>query len=226
MRGRHRVLLRGSFVTIIIAAVAPRVAIIAADSLRSGDDGSRRTVCKIRSLSDRVVVAKGGYGDLADGIWAKLLALPAETRANPHLVADAIEVAAQPIYDICKKVADEAGAADFGLYFIVAGLGPDSRGVVITINVGTQDRKPFYSDDGIRVVGLGSTPEAGDLARTTANASGDPLDPRKWVAAAVHAGEEEDPTTIGFPAHGWIIRSDSVEQFTILEPGKNDLPNP
>lgn len=212
--------------TIIIAAVAPQFAIVATDSLRSADDGTQILVCKTRSLSDRVVVAKGGYGFLSDGIWANLLALPAETRDSPYLVADAIELAAQPIYDFCKKVADNAGAADLGLYFIVSGIGPDGRGVVISVDVRTRDRKTFHCDDGIRVVGVGSTPKAHDLAIETANASGDPLDPRKWVAAAVQAGAEEDAATIGFPAHGWIIRSGGVEQFTISGPSRNDLSNP
>lgn len=212
--------------TIIVAAVAPQLAIIAVDSLRSADDGSQSLVCKMHSLSDRVVVAKGGYGDLADGIWRKLFSLPPETRANPHLVADAIEVAAQPIYDVCKKVAGAANSVDLGLYFIIAGIGPDNHGVVISVDIGTGDRKPFYSDDGIRVLGLGSIAKAGELAMMTANAAGDPLDPRKWVAAAVQAGAEEDPATIGFPAHGRVIRLGSIEEFTVHGPSRNAHPNP
>lgn len=201
--------------TIIIGAVGPQVVALAADSLRSGDDGSRRHVSKMRKLSERVVVAKGGYGDLSDVIWDQLCALPSPVRANPYAVADAIQKQGQAVYASCKKVAEQQNKEDLGLYFIVAGIDQNDRGVLISIDIAMDELKTFDENDGVRVLGMGSIPNANDLALKIANQNVSSLNPVKWVQDVVRAAIEVDKNTIGFPAQLYIGDKSGMNQQVV-----------
>lgn len=204
--------------TIIITAVGPDFVMIAADSMRSADNGTNFSVEKIRQLSTKALVAKGGFGDLTDTVWDQLEALSATIRNDVRLLASEAWKLGKPVYEAARDVAIKQGSADLGLFLIVAGLDQNDSYFLAALNFGLNEFKEYEGADGLAVIGLGSIPEAqsiaSDIAIKVLKSAGNLL-PEEWAKRVVQQGAIIDPKTIGFPAHGKVLRHSGIQEFTI-----------
>lgn len=204
--------------TFIIGAVGPQVAVLATDSLRSGDDGSRRHVSKMRTLSERVVVAKGGYGNLADGIWNQLSGLSGAVRADPYTVADAIQKLGHFVYVSCKKAAERQSKADLGLYFLIAGIDGNDQAVLISIDIAKNQCKSFNSDKGICLLTMGDMTNSDDLSFHERREYDGDVDAVEWVQNILQSVVQADNVTVGFPAYIYTIDASGMNLHAISLP--------
>jgi len=188
--------------TIIVAAILPETIILAADSKRSASNGKTFEVLKVRAVSRRTVVAKGGFGDLADSIWTAIDGLPEEVRCNPLSLAHHVHRIGATIHQECLSKAKVAGEGDLGLYIFIAGIEEDDNAVLVVVDAGKGQRKEYRSSGPTEVTGMGSVPDALRIAHQAAQAvsdSNEPLPAVDWATEAIRIGQANDPATIGFP---------------------------
>lgn len=204
--------------TLIVTAVSPEFAMIAADSMRSANDGTSFAVEKIRQLSAKAIVAKGGFGDLTDTFWDQLDGLPNNIKDDVRILAKKAWKLGKPIYENAKDIALKSGSKDLGLFIIIVGLDQSDNPFLAALNFELNEFKEYEGADGLTVLGLGSIPQAHSIALDTATkifSSAGTLLPEAWAKEAVRQGEIIDPKTIGFPVHGKVLRHSGTEEFTI-----------
>lgn len=207
--------------TIVFSALTDQSVIVGADRLRSANDGTTSNVVKIRALSPRVVVAKGGFGDLTDDLWEHLAALPANVKADAVRAAEEALKLARPIRERCTALATKLGIEDLGLFLIVGGLDVNDRPYVAATHVGTEQKKEFYGEADPTIVGIGSIPDAQAIAFAAAQSvysRHGSVVAKPWAAEVVHQASRVDPKTIGFPLDGAIVTVDGLEMFELMQP--------
>ena len=207
--------------TIIVAAVSPDFAMIASDSMRSANDGTNLSVEKIRQLSTKVIVAKGGFGTLTDPAWDQLEALSDKFKDDVRLLAKEAWKLGGPIYQNAKDISSKLGGEDLGLFLIIAGIDRNDTTFLAALNFGLNEYKEYDGVDGITVIGLGSISQAQTIALDTATRivhNAGILIPEAWAKEVVQQGENIDPKTIGFPVHGKVLRRSGTREFTVTKP--------
>ena len=203
--------------TVTFAGAFVDCAAIGADTLGhdAKDPETQQRRRKIYRLNKRVVMAKGGYGPEADGVFHDMLSWPDIDGAGPSEAAAQIQKTGKRIYEHCKQLADINGVDDPGLYLLVAGR---EESGAFSIHWLDFKKENFGSDTGPgKCIAIGPDPDLPSVATRLIgeNAEIEPpfvvgaLD--QWAIDLTNHCKKKADHAIGFPVELFFVNSDGVE---------------
>lgn len=180
-------------------------------------------------VNPRVVVVKAGYGPDADVLWDILRTEPNIDLADSLSVFAILQEKGSVVYENCREMAIAMGAADPGLYLIVAGLSNDGVSSVHCLNFGLQDFNS-WCEPGIPLVyasRFGANDHAKQLALSEISRDRENryfLQLDNWAQAVTMAERTFAPHAIDFPVDLVIVRMDGVSILRIDDGQASSLP--